>query len=64
MRTLFRILFIVVYFLLISSTLLYSADFFGDALKKGLPQLPEFGGSPTGRAAGAGLDDRTIASGL
>ncbi|MGO9137202.1 MAG: DUF4197 domain-containing protein [Syntrophales bacterium] len=64
MKTLFRISVIVVYFLLISSTLLYSADFLGDALKKGLPQVPELGGSPTGRAIGAGLDDRTIASGL
>jgi ribosomal protein L22 len=64
MKTLFRILVIVVYFLVTSSTLLYSADFLGDALKKGLPQLPELGGSPTGRATGAGLDDSTIASGL
>ena len=64
MKTLFRILVIVVYFLLASSTFLYSADFLDDALKKGLPQLPELGNSPTGRATGAGLDDRTIASGL
>ena len=51
-------------FLAISSTLLYSADFLGDALKKGLPQLPGGGGSPTGQAAGMGLDESTIVSGL
>jgi ribosomal protein L22 len=64
MKTLFRILVMVVYFLVASSALLYSADLFGDALKKGLPQLPQLGGSPTGQAAGGGLDDSTIASGL
>jgi len=64
MKTLFRILVLITCFLVIPSTLLHSADFFGDALKKGLPQLPGTGGSPTGQAAGAGLDDSTIASGL
>ena len=64
MKMLSRILVIVVCFLVTSSTLLYSADFFGDTLKKELPKLPELGGSPTDRAAGAGLDDSTIASGL
>ena len=63
MKTLFRILVIVVYFLVASSALLYSADFLGDTLK-GLPKLPDLGGSPSGSAAGAGLDDSTIASGL
>ena len=43
---------------------LYAADFLGDALKKGLPQPPGSGGVPTGQAAGTGLDDSTIASGL
>ena len=64
MKTLFRTLVAVTCFFAISSTLLYSADFLGDALKKGLPQLPESGGSLTGQAKGAGLDDSTIASGL
>jgi ribosomal protein L22 len=64
MKTLFRILVTVVFFLLTSSTLLYSSDFLDDALKKGLPQLPGLASSPTGRAAGEGLDDSTIASGL
>ncbi len=64
MKTLLRILVTVVYILATSSTLLYSADFLGDALKKGLPQLPGSAGSPTGQATGAGLDDSTIASGL
>jgi ribosomal protein L22 len=64
MKALVGILVVIVYFLGISSTPLYSADFLGDALKKGLPQLPGSGGSPTGRPTGAGLDDGTIASGL
>src|SRR5271157_4167650 len=64
MKTLFRILVAVVCFLVTSSTFLYSADFLGDALKQGLSQLPGSGGSPTGRATGAGLDEGTIASGL
>ena len=64
MKTLLRILVAIVYVLAVSSAGLYAADFFGDALKKGLPQLPGTGSSPTGQAAGAGLDDSTIASGL
>jgi len=64
MKTLFRILAIGMSFLAISSTLLYSADPFGDALKKGLPQLPGGAGLPAGQAAGKGLDDSTIVSGL
>ena len=64
MKALFRILAIVMSSLAICSTLLYSADFFGDALKKGLPQLPGGGGQPTGQPAGMGLDDSTIVSGL
>jgi hypothetical protein len=64
MKTLFRILATVLYFLAISTTLVYSADFLGDTLKKGLPQLPGVGRLPTGQAAGMGLDDSTIASGL
>jgi hypothetical protein len=50
--------------LALSSTPLYAADFLGDALKKGLPQLPGSGGAPTGQTAGKGLDDSTITSGL
>ena len=52
-------------FILITVSLsgLCAADFFGDTLKK-LPQLPGAGGLSGGKAAGAGLDDGTIASGL
>jgi len=64
MKPLFYILAAVVYFFAISSTLLFSADFLGDALKKGLPQLPEVGGSPAGQSTGASLDEVTIVSGL
>ena len=64
MRILFRILAIVMSFLAISSTILYSADFLDDVLKKGLPQLPGGGGQPTDQSAGMGLDDSTIVSGL
>jgi len=63
MKMLCRILVMIVYFFVTSSTLLYSADFLGDTLK-GLPKLPELGGPPPSQTAGAGLDDRTIASGL
>ena len=64
MKTLFRILAIVMSFLAVSSTILYSSDLLGDALKKGLPQLPGGGGLPTAAVAGRGLDDSTIVSGL
>ena len=47
----------------IFSTPLYSADFLGDTLKKGLPQIPGLGG-PTGQASGIALDDSTIVAGL
>lgn len=50
--------------LVASPALLHPADFFGDALKKGLPQLPGLGAGSTGQTAGTGLDDSTIASGL
>ena len=42
---------------------LTAADFFGDAIQKGLHQLPGIGQSPDA-AAVRGLDDQTIASGL
>ena len=64
MKNILRTLATIVYVLAVSSTGLYAADFFGDALKKGLDQIPGTGGSPTGEVAGAGLDDSTIASGL
>ncbi len=64
MKKLFRILAFVTSFLAVSSTLLYSADLLGDALKRGLPQLPGGGGLPTTQAARMGLDDSTIVSGL
>jgi hypothetical protein len=41
-----------------------AADFLGDALKKGLPQLQEIIDLPQGPAAIRGLDEPTIASGL
>ena len=50
--------------LALSSTPLHAADFLGDALKGGLPQLPVSGGGASGQTAGRGLDDNTIASGL
>lgn len=53
-----RILATCAFLLAASATLLYSADFLGDALKA-VPQLPGAGGS-----RGAGLDEGTIASGL
>lgn len=55
---------IVMFFLSISSTPLYSADLLGDILKKGLPQLPGGAGLPVGQTAGKGLEDHTIVSGL
>jgi len=51
-------------FIWFSPVLLCAADFFDGAMKKGLPQLPGGGELTTGRAAGAGLDEHTIASGL
>jgi hypothetical protein len=64
MKTRSYLLAAVTFFLAISSPLLYSADFLGDALKKGLPQVPGVGGSPAGQPAGMGLDESTIVSGL
>jgi hypothetical protein len=64
MKAQFHILVPVLYLLAISPPFLYSADLLGDALKKGLPELPGGGGLPTGQAAGRGLDDSTIVSGL
>ena len=63
MKTFFRVSVLFVWALVISPPL-YSADFFGDVLKKGLSQVPGTGEPSTGHATGAGLDDRTIASGL
>ena len=42
----------------------WASDFLGDALEKGLPQLPGLFDQPQGPAAVRGLDDLTIASGL
>ena len=64
MKTPLRILVIVVFFFVTSSTLLYSADLLGDSMKKGLPKLPGSGSQTKGQPTGAGLDDSTIASGL
>ncbi len=63
MKKLLRNLTIFALFLPISSTA-YSADLLGDTLKKGLPQLPEIKGMPGDQAAGPGLDESTIVSGL
>ncbi len=64
MKSVLGTLVIVVCFLTMSPMMLDSADFFGDALKKGLPQLPGSSAPPSGTTAGKGLDDSTIASGL
>ena len=64
MKTRSRILPIVMFFLSISSTPLYSADLLGDILKKDLPQLPGGTGLPVGQTPGKGLDENTIMSGL
>lgn len=61
MRLHLRVLGMIVFLLGASSTLLYSADL-GDLLK-GLPR-PSGSGGAGGQAAGAGLDNSTIASGL
>jgi hypothetical protein len=63
MKNLLCIFITIVYVLAVSVTGLYAADFLGDALKK-LPQLPGSAESPSGRPAGAGLDEATIVSGL
>jgi hypothetical protein len=54
---------ILLWFVFVPSPSL-AADLLGDALKKGLPQLPELIALPQGSAAVRGLDDSTIASGL
>ena len=41
-----------------------AADFFGDAIQKGLPQLPGLLDLPQAPAGAGNLDDQTIASGL
>lgn len=64
MKNLVRTLITIVCVFAASSTGLYAADFLGDALKKGLPQLPGSSGLPTGQATGAGLDESTIVAGL
>jgi hypothetical protein len=56
-------LMILLWFVFVPSPSL-AADFLGDALKKGLPQLPGLIDLPQGPAAVRGLDDPTIASGL
>ncbi len=64
MKRLLSLLVTAACFVALSSALLCAADFFGDAQKLGLPQLPAPGGSPAGKATGAGLDDGTVVSGL
>jgi len=55
---------IILFCFIVYPSALFSADFLGDVLKKELPQLPGVGGSPLYQAAGKGLDESTIASGL
>jgi hypothetical protein len=55
---------IALFCLIASPSVLLSADFFGDILKKELPQLPGAERLSIGQAAGKGLDDNTIVSGL
>ncbi len=50
--------------LAIVTTPVTPASFLDDTLKKGLGQLPGADALPTGRAAGAALDESTIISGL
>ncbi len=50
--------------LAISVTNLLAADLLGDTLKKGLPDALKSVAPSSSKATGAGLDDRTIASGL
>jgi hypothetical protein len=64
MKTILWVTSIILFFFIIYPSALVSADFFGDILKKELPQLPGAGEFPIGKAAGKGLDDGTIASGL
>ncbi len=64
MKNLLRIFVAIVSVFAVSSAGLYAADYFGDALKKGLEQLPGTAGAPTGQSAGKGLDEGTIVSGL
>jgi hypothetical protein len=64
MKTLFCISLAVVCLFATWSTPLYASDFLGDALKKGLPQLPSSGALSPSQNTGADLDEGTIASGL
>jgi len=64
MKTILWATSIVLFCFIVYPSALVSADFLGDILKKELPQLPGAGELPTGQAAGKGLDDTTIASGL
>jgi hypothetical protein len=64
MKTMLSALTAVVVLLTVSLSGLCAADLLGDALKKGLPEALKSVAPSTGSATGAGLDDRTIASGL
>jgi hypothetical protein len=64
MKTILWVTSIVLFCFITYPSCLVSADLLGDILKKELPQLPEAGELPRGQAAGKGLDNSTIASGL
>jgi len=64
MKRMLGTLAVVVTLLAISVSGLRAADLFGDALKKGLPDALKSVAPSTEKAAGGGLSDHTIASGL
>ncbi|HVN25827.1 MAG TPA: DUF4197 domain-containing protein [Syntrophorhabdales bacterium] len=63
MKRLKRVGISVACILVVISTAVYAADFFGDALKKGLSELP-VPGAQSSPQTGAGLDESTIVAGL
>ena len=64
MKRISRITITALFCFIVYPAVLFSADFFGDILKKELPQLPGARELPMNKAEGQGLDDSTIASGL
>ncbi len=64
MKRFFRVTAVFVSSFVVLPLILHSADFLGDALKKGLPQVPGLGAGSAGQASGTRLDESTIASGL
>jgi hypothetical protein len=64
MKNLTQISLACLFLLAVSVTGLYGADFLGDVLKKGLDQVTGAGEGTSTALTGAGLDEKTIASGL